>query len=349
MAATLTMPTASPITLPPFPLTPKQTEAERKAAWLEDRRTCLTGSEIGAVLGVHPFVSPIDVYLSKRGTAMDREVTEAMEFGTRFERPILEAYADRFGQAIQFADHWTLHRVAGFPLLGASLDARWLTGDRRPVDAKNVGFRQKNTWGEFGSDQFPDYYQAQLAVQMMACDEPGYTTEAADLAVCFSGNKLGRYTLHRDLETDAIIQEMAEKWWKRHVLADVPPDPDGSEAYSNYLKQRFARNGETLLAPTDAAQGWARDLVHVRGVLEDAEQREEQIIEHLKLICGSAAGILGVCTWKNNKDSQVTDYKAIAEELKIKVLPDEYAELLKDNTRPKPGPRVFRFTCNLPR
>ena len=122
------MPAVSTAIIHPIP-----TEAERRAIWLEDRKTAVTGTDVAAILGLSRFSSPIQVYLDKKGLATVTE-NEAMRWGKRLERPILEAYAEAQQVGITFADSYTLHRVPGFPLLGASLDAVRIQ-DNAPVDA----------------------------------------------------------------------------------------------------------------------------------------------------------------------------------------------------------------------
>jgi len=319
------------------------TDEEHKQAWLAERRTCITGTDISAILGLSKFAGPIDVYLDKK-SQLNKPDNEAMEFGRRFERPILEAYADRFGKAIEFARPWTLIKVPGFDLLGASLDARWIDGDRRPVDAKNTGFKGPD-WGESGTDVFPVNYQLQLHVQMMASE-----TQAADLAVCFGGRELSRYTMHRDPELDVELKGRAAAWWQKHIIADIPPEPDGSDAYSAYLKQRFARASELTRPATMEASAWATKLRNASESLKAAEKVKTEAENWLKTYLGEASAIPGICTWRNNKDGEVTDWKAAFYDVIDRIMSGKeitnnlHAEIICDHTTIKPGARVFRLS-----
>jgi putative phage-type endonuclease len=316
------------------------TDLQRKQAWLAERRTCITGTDVAAILGLSKFAGPIDVYLGKKNL-IEKPDNEAMEFGRRFERPILEAYADRFGQPIEFAQPWTLIKVPGFDLLGASLDARWTNGDRRPVDAKNTGFKGPD-WGEPGTDVFPIYYQLQLHVQMMATDEPGFVTPASDLAVCFGGHELARYTMHRDTELDVELKGRVAAWWQKHIIADIPPEPDGSDSYTNYLKAKFNRASELTRPATVEANAWAAKLRNASEALKAAEKVKTEAENWLKSYLGEASAIPGICTWRNNKDSEVTDWKAVASEFFARVGSEVYDAAVAANTITKPGARVFR-------
>lgn len=312
-------------------------DEQRKAAWLAKRRTMITGTDIAAIFGLNKWTSPIEVWLSKKNQ-MTKEDNDAMEFGRRFERPILEVYSERLGVPIEFADHWTIYEVPGFPLLGASLDARWLTGDRRPVDAKNTRFKTP-AWGENGSDVFPVYYQLQLTVQMMATE-----TTAADLAVCFGGNEFARYSMAGDIEVMDSIKERATDWWNRYVVADIPPEPDGSESYTNYIKARFKRASELTVPATAEIRRLAEQRQDAAERVKAAEADQAKAENAIKVYMGEASAIPGICTWKNNKDSETTDWRAVTGELCALVDGEKAAQIIEANTHPKPGPRVFRMS-----
>lgn len=318
------------------PYTPKPNDDEREAAWLAERRTCLTATDIAAIFDLNKFAGPIDVWLDKKGLRVV-EVNDAMRAGKRFERAILEEYSERVGMPLGFADPFQLIRVPDFPLLGATLDARWLNGDRRPVDAKNTRFKSP-MWGDNGSDVFPVYYQLQLAVQMMATE-----TQAADLAVCFAGSEFGRYSMVSDPEAEDSIRERALDWWNKHVVADVPPEPDGSESYGNYLKAKFKRSSEITRPVTAQVREWAESLRVATEQMKAAEADKMKAENLLKSYMGDASAIPGIATWKSNRDSEVTDWRAVVSGLATLIDGAKVACIIDANTSTKPGPRVFRL------
>ena len=60
--------------------------------WLLQRRAGLGGSDIGAILGLSPFRTPVDVYLEKTGRAPANEETLQMRFGTYAEEFVAQEY-----------------------------------------------------------------------------------------------------------------------------------------------------------------------------------------------------------------------------------------------------------------
>src|ERR1041385_2969773 len=107
-----------------------------RAEGLDERKSCITGADLGKILGVSKFGSSLDVWLEKVGESLDVEQTERMEAGTVFEPAILTWYERRAGMELVRADPYTLVRSATVDHVGATLDA-WRVADGCPVDAKN--------------------------------------------------------------------------------------------------------------------------------------------------------------------------------------------------------------------
>lgn len=322
-------------------LTPETIEARRQG-WLDQRRRAIGGTDVAAILGLSKFRSPMQVWLEKKGLAETMQ-NEAMAWGKRLERSILEGYADAVGHPIVFADPYEFIVSQQVPILGASLDARWADDDQRPVDAKNTRFKGPD-WGEAGSDQIPVYYACQLAVQMHVTGAP-----AADLAVLFSGQQFERFTVYRDMETEAAILERVHLWWERHIVQDIPPDVDGHRSTTDWLSKRFRQQTDLMLDPTPELEERARALAGIKAALKELEAQEAENANALKAAIGEAKGIRGLCTWSQNKDSETLDLKTYANVLERHLI--EYGmtgEAIRAirslHTTTKPGARTLRLT-----
>jgi putative phage-type endonuclease len=324
------------------------TEEQRIEAWLADRRSGIGGSEVAAIILAPEdrprWCSPINVWLDKKGMAEHRE-NNAMRAGKRFERTILEMYSDQVGQPIEFADHWAFLRDPELHLLGASLDARWAAGDRRPVDAKNIRYKDGSKWGDAGSEQMPLYYACQLTVQMMVTG-----TEVSDLAVLFSGQDLENFHAYYDPETAAIIRERVAVWWERHIVQGHQPEMDGTDAASDYLRKRFARATDRTVEPTQQVL----DLIRQRREAYAAEQAAKLVRQEaenkIKAFMGDAQAIPGLCTWKNNRGSTEVNHEGALLELLstlerqgVKGVRQTAQTILEQFTTTTTGARVLRF------
>lgn len=61
--------------------------------WLQARRGGLTGTDIGALLGLSPWRSALDVWLSKQDDHVAEEVGEPARWGTLLEPVVRDHYA----------------------------------------------------------------------------------------------------------------------------------------------------------------------------------------------------------------------------------------------------------------
>lgn len=328
-------------------ITPESIVEARRQGWLDQRRRAIGGTDVAAILGLSKWRSPMQVWLDKKGLA-ETMTNEAMAWGKRLERSILEGYSESVGHPIEFADPYDFITSKQVPILGASLDARWLDGDRRPVDAKNTRWKS-DEWGEAGSDQIPAYYACQLAVQMHVTDTP-----AADLAVLFSGQQFERFTVYRDPEIEAMILEKVAAWWERHIVQDVPPDVDGSKGTTEWLAKRSRQQSDVMATPTPEAYEAARALCKIKPQIKQLETEQARLENLLKQGIGEAAGIAGIATWKAAKDSEKVDWEGAARDLARRLYAAEggpgtdYRPLLDSTvsnfTTTKPGSRRFLLT-----
>ena len=162
-----------------------------KAAWLEKRKHYITGTDAGKLIGVSPYGGKFAVWLDKTGRAAPVVETPAMKAGKKFESAILQMYAEEMNCKLEHVDGYQLITCDKYPRLGASLDG-WNHDLQIPVDAKNIKWKNEK-WGDAWTDQFPEYYKAQLQVQMMVT---GATF--AHLAVMFSGQDFFIYSMEYD-------------------------------------------------------------------------------------------------------------------------------------------------------
>jgi len=141
----------------------------------------------------------------------------------------------------------------------------------------------------------------------------------------FWGAHIAIYTVRRDDELIGGLAELAAKWWRDHVVANVPPDPDGSERTKEALTKMYPKNHGKCIplgAPeigTLAAQVFAlaQDYILARDGGKDVEERKEAAGNALRLLIGNADGFeapWGRVTWKaaaNGKPSWKDIAKAL--------------------------------------
>lgn len=200
--------------------------------WLLERRSGLGGSDIGAILGLSPYRTPVDVWAEKTGRAPGQEETFQMRFGSYVEEFVAREYCAKTGNAVQRFTPMLHHPSA--PLLG-NVDRLVI-----PANAKiaahqreirtDLGLECKTAsafatfnaddWGDEGTDQVPPSYLLQCATYMALTGCSGW-----DLAVLFGNQEVRVYYIERDRELETEIIARASEWWDKHIVGDVPPEP----------------------------------------------------------------------------------------------------------------------------
>lgn len=307
------------------------------------RKTGIGASEIGAIAGLNPFKGPLDVWARKLGLVED-DAGEAADWGNRLEPVIAAAYAEREG--VELAECGTLQAP----------DEPWMlaTPDRiilpTPADAlleiKAPGLRQAHRWGEQGSDEIPEEYLAQAQWQMEVTRRAkGWLVECVHFAVLLGGQELRRYSVAYDPELAGSLVEIGREFWERCVLGGEQPTVEGAADSARILAARFPRNLRPLVKVEGEARGMVARLFEARRAREAAEKEEEAAAAAVKALIADAEGLtcdLGKVTWKCNKDSQKTDWEAVAADLAKRLDPAVVEAARREFTTIKPGARVFR-------
>lgn len=315
----------------------KRNEAE-KAAWLEKRKHYVTGTDAGKLIGVSPYGGKFAVWLDKMGRAAPVVETPAMKAGKKFESAILQTYAEEMNCKLEHVDGYNLITCDKYPRLGASLDG-WNHDLQIPVDAKNIKWKNEK-WGDAWTDQFPEYYKAQLQVQMMVT---GATF--AHLAVMFSGQDFFIYSMEYDEDMAQKILDASDEFWP-YVENDQMPEADGSDEATEYIKSEFARGDAAAVKdPTEEILEALKGLQKAKLDEKDAQDRKTEFENRIKLYMGDATAIKGVCTWKNNKDSVKTDWEQVASVALASMSAEDQKKLIASYTTTKPGARVLRITA----
>jgi putative phage-type endonuclease len=315
----------------------KRNEVE-KAAWLEKRKHYITGTDAGKLIGVSPWGGKFAVWLDKTGRAAPVVETPAMKAGKKFESAILQTYAEEMNCKLEHVDGYQLITCDKYPRLGASLDG-WNHDLQIPVDAKNIKWKNEK-WGDAWTDQFPEYYKAQLQVQMMVT---GATF--AHLAVMFSGQDFFIYSMEYDEDMAQKILDASDEFWP-FVERDKMPEADGSDEATEYIKSEFARgDAAAVKEPTEEIIEALKGLQKAKLDEKDAQNRKTEFENRIKLFMGDATAIKGVCTWNNNKDSVKTDWEQVASVALASMSAEDQKKLIASYTKTKPGARVLRITA----
>ncbi len=306
------------------------------------RRTGIGSSDIGAVAGLSPYASPLDVWLVKRGLAEVPE-TDAMRLGTALEPVIADLYAVEHlapGEVLRYPrdvswpwvvakdtvrhphEPWILATPDRAVTVPEPRDAGepWHEPPTRLVEIKSVSWRAAHHWGE-AHDDVPAWYRAQIEWQMLATG-----VSRCDLVALIGGAELRVYQIEHDPELAAMLVEIGRAFW-RHVEAGTEPPVDASESWRRHLESRFPRaEGGTLEAGHEAEEIAAR-LADATARAKAAERDRDQAANELRAQIGASRGITGRgwrATWSDVAGAP--RWKDIAMQLGADARPELVAE-----------------------
>jgi predicted phage-related endonuclease len=275
---------------------------------IEARRTGIGGSEVAALLGLHPFIGPLDVYLSKVEGYSPPSNTD-MERGSFLEDGIARWYAHRECEGRELIGSpdlpmgpWVHPRE---PIFRCTPDRLVdLGGDAMRLLSIKCPRRAGDEWGEPGGSTVPTYAVLQLQWEdYVGCALGKPLDPQADLAALVEGD-LRTYHVRRDTELQGWLVTKVRQWWAEHVEPQVPPPVDGSPGASLWLRRRFPRNTRSMVQASLEDDGLLLDLREQERALETVEKAYALARQRVEERIGEAEGItgpLGTVTWRANK------------------------------------------------
>jgi putative phage-type endonuclease len=288
--------------------------------WLARRRELITATDIPAILGISPWRSEGDVARDKRGELAD-EPSIPMRVGQALEPLIAELYAERTGAAVERWGDLVVHPE--LPWAGATPDYR--AGD---VIVECKWSASPRRW----TDGLPEDYEAQVRWQLGVT---GY--RAADVAALL-GHDLRVYRVEHDEGLWADLVRVADDF-RRRLAAGGP----FAETVASVARAYPVDSGAEMDAD-DELERLVAALRDVREQRERIEASEAEIEARIKARMGPAAVLRGrgwQITWRTTRESQVTDWRAVATTLLGRLPTDERAALITTHTTTKPGVRRF--------
>jgi len=303
-----------------------------RQAWLAIRRGGIGGSDAAAAVGLHPYRSPLELWLDKTGRQGESGSESADPkspawWGQLLEPTVADAYAQVTGRKVRRVNAILQHPEHSWMI--ANLD-REVVGDPQVqiLEVKTTGPWEAKRW----RDGVPEHVQLQVQHQLAVTG-----VQAADVAVLIGGQNL---EIHRIEREEVVIEQLIalEKAFWRLVEIDTPPPPDGSDSAGQALKALYPEShGEQTLDFQDDAE-LARVFAELQRVREEStalRRREDGLKQRIQAAMGEAEKAVfptGTVTWKQSAPSRRIDTKA---------LQADYPELVAHYRQEVPGSRRF--------
>ena len=273
--------------------------------WHTLREKRIGGSDVGAILGVNPYKSIIDVYIDKtKGSTF--KGNNATHWGHMLESTIIKEFASRHKELQVFDAPFSI--VDNF--LIANLDAVLRdkeNGNFGVLEIKTTSLWNKKDWEE---DTIPQSYYAQVQHYLMLS---GY--KFAYVAVLIGGQEYKEFKVERNEEDIELIRSKATEFYKENILKQIPPMPDGSDAYMEYLKKKAldVENDEVIeFSYLEEKAQKVKDLgKEINSLKKEQDLLKEQIM--LELINnGTQKGVAGKIKF-NIQTRRTADLEAMIE------------------------------------
>lgn len=185
------------------------------------------GSDVAAIFGVSPWMTPLELWMIKKGRmkAKPKPNVSQLEMGHLLEPIAAHFYAQKTGNTV--IDDTNLYQHADHPYALANFDRRLIRkadGEPGILECKSCSFHKAGDWAD---GAYPLYYEFQLRYYLAVAD-----VEYGAFSAIWGNNPdkdLATPELIRDREKEDMIFERLEEWiWslkhdKPPTMADVKP------------------------------------------------------------------------------------------------------------------------------
>ena len=303
-----------------------------------DRTKSLGGTDVAAILGVHPYKSALDVWMEKAKGFQKEVDNRFVEWGLRLEPAVREKYAQNNNCSITVLqpkyhpDHnWAHGTPDGICSAGAEA---W------GVEIKTANWRTSDRWGTDEAPILPKEYYIQCAWYMWVFDADRW-----DVAVLLGGNDYREMTLYRDLELEAEIVERAQSFWLNHIVAEVEPEPETSAAYGDAIGTLYPEDDGEIIEADEDLSDLVVEVGEIRAQLKPLNARYSEIKNllkgHMKEASRLDAGDFGYVTFKASKPKKSVDWAGVACE--VEPSQERLEFLAMKHTKIEEKPRVLRM------
>lgn len=247
-----------------------------KKEWLRYRKGGIGGSDAGAVCGLNPYRTAMEVYYDKTSDEIEEIDNEAMRQGREFEEYVARRFMEATGKKVRRAN--ALYYDERCPFMYADVD-RLVVGENAGLECKTASPYMADQWK---GGKIPLSYQIQCYHYMSV-----FQADAWYIAVLIYGKEFQFHRIERDEAVISDLIHIEKNFWKDHVEKKILPEPDGSKVADNVIAERFKKSqGISLpLMGFDEKLKRRQELVEIMARMETEKKKIEQ---ELKLYLGEA-------------------------------------------------------------
>ena len=290
-----------------------------KKDWLMLRKNGIGGSDAGAVCGLNPYVSPLEVYFSKTCEGVDEGApdNEAMREGRDLEDYVARRFMEASGLKVRRAN--VMYASREHPFMIADVD-RLVTGRENGITGLECKTASPYSAEKWKDGKIPAHYIMQCYHYMAVLDAQSWY-----IAVMVYGREFKYIKLERDEEIIQQLIRIEENFWKRNVMERVMPEPDGSDAAETFINRHFAESRKELSIPLKGFDEKLRRREEITGIISQLDTEKKKIEQEIKTYMDKAEYAENenfLVSWKNSITNRI-DTKRLKEEM-----PEVYTKFL---------------------
>ena len=178
-----------------------------------ERKGFIGSSDIGTILGLNPYCTPLMLWMQKTGKVEQPDLTgvEAVEMGTELEETVARLFTKRTGKAVRRSPkNYTMPNANW---MRCQVD-RLITGTDELLECKTASLRKEKDWD---GEDIPASYIAQVMWQLMITGR-----KVGWIACLIGGQKFVYKQIAADEEFFATMRDKAESFWSM-VQSDTAP------------------------------------------------------------------------------------------------------------------------------
>lgn len=295
-----------------------------KIEWLKHRQAGIGGSDASCIAGLNPWKSAIQLYMEKKEEDPQEIKSLRMELGNRLEGLVAELFTEATGLKVRNVNG--ILKNDKYPFAIANID-RAIVGEKAFLECKTTNSYALKEWEE----GVPAHYEIQC-LHYMAITGATHCY----IAALIGNSDFIWHKIERDEETIDYLMQIEKDFWENNILKDTVPMPDGSDAYSEYLKKKYDKsNGQVielhlLENGPDKLSRYDEIVSDIKALESEKKLIEQEIQFHMEEFEIAKIGDRKV-TWKSSSRNTIDSKKLKAE------MPDIAQQYMKTSTS-----RTFR-------
>lgn len=217
-------------------------------------RQGISGTDIGAIMGVNPYKSPYTLYMHKTGQLPPITANTAMRLGTAFEAPIKALWAEDNAGFLTVHDTGTWQSTLD-ETFKANPDGliQWANGELGVLEIKYTRFK----W-----DTLPEHYRLQVIWYLWVLGLK------RGIVVAVAGGEMIEYPVY--LNEDEIPNIIETVGFFQHALEhEYAPDLDGA---ANTLETVRELHPDIIPGEVELPEDMAANLTEAKAAYDQAEK-----------------------------------------------------------------------------